>query len=99
MSRDALKLAATTYKIVRQKRIICDGDPATGTCDFDRRIIKIQLNLPPDIEYETEWHESAHAMDDAFSLGLTHEQITALGKALAQVMPDNQWLGQPRMRE
>ena len=99
MKRDRVTIGGVAYRVVRKARIRLNGKAVSGSIDFDNGVMSVQSNKNAALEWETEWHESAHAMDDAFSLGLTHEQITALGKALAQVMPDNQWLGQPRMRE
>jgi hypothetical protein len=60
-----------------------------GTCDNKDRIILLRNSMTEKETYETFWHETLHALDYEYELKLTHPQVYALEKALAEFISAN----------
>lgn len=58
---------------------------ALGQCDASSAEIFVQEGLAPGVEKRILLHELVHAIDDALGLGLSEEQVAALGAGLASI--------------
>lgn len=60
-----------------------------GSCDYHTKSIRVALGQDAEERLFTAIHEIAHALDEEWKLGLTHEQIYGLEKALGRLLIDN----------
>lgn len=71
-----------TVRVVSDRLLPPDS---LGQCDATNAEIFILEGMPPGVEKRIIVHELVHAVDDALGLGLTEEQVAALGAGLASI--------------
>jgi hypothetical protein len=79
-----------TYQVIEKEGLEVNGAPAFGSCDSDNLTIYLDASTPEDKKRETLLHEVLHAIDDAAGIGLTEDQVKALGVWLTLLRLQNQ---------
>lgn len=84
-----LRLKEFLWKISLVKRI--KGKSNVGECDFNSRIIRVKKDLSISDSFSTLLHEYVHSIDHEYEVGLTHDQVYRLEKAIHDTWVGNEW--------
>ena len=94
-----LKILGKTWKVKTvAKRIKIEDTEALGSSEIEHCKIRLSTHMDEQQQKDTLLHEVVHAIDDTLALGMTEEQVHALGAGLYQVLSENKqltrWLGE-----
>lgn len=89
---DNVKVGPYTYSIERRDRVTDGATVYLGRCLLDKRIILLADGYSEDTELESFFHETLHAIDDAWDLDLKESQIKRLSVGILTVLKDNKLL-------
>ena len=87
--KDRVKIACDYWDIEFQEKPVQDAELCRGYCIASERKIVLQEELSDTRLMETFLHESLHAIDDAYRIGLTETQVNVLGVALIDFIREN----------
>jgi Zn-dependent peptidase ImmA (M78 family) len=79
------------YKIEFVKKLIVDRENILGFCEYgkDEKMISINSSQSLSEIRSTIVHEILHALDYEYKIGLKHEQVYALERAISDFLIEN----------
>ena len=83
-----IKILRGTSELYPQLRRPGQKDYA-GDCNLSKSEININSTHSDDEIFSTLWHESIHALDEIFSIGLNEEQVKKLERGIVMILNDN----------
>ncbi|MDD3493945.1 MAG: hypothetical protein PHZ19_10670 [Candidatus Thermoplasmatota archaeon] len=69
------------------------GHDLIGQVDYLDLVIRIAAKNAPAVVFAARWHETLHALNEMFALGLDESQVDRLSHGIAMVLRDNPHLG------
>lgn len=78
------------YRIRFKRNLLKEG--LAGLCHMDTKEIWIACGLSCQERLATFWHEVSHALDYEYGIKLSHKQVYALEKPLAELFSRNAWV-------
>lgn len=85
-----LKIGHHTYEVKLVDHEVVNGtDICIATVDYHSKVIRISTLYPLDVQQEGLIHESIHALDHLYRIGLEEEEVDLLGVALDGFLKDN----------
>lgn len=85
-----LKIGYKKYDVMLiNDNVVLDNDVCYGCALVDEQVIKISSLYSKEQQCCTLIHESIHAIDDIWELGLSEEQVRKLGKGIFQLLEEN----------
>jgi len=85
---DCIHVGPLSYKVTSEPHIAAE-DGHYGECNHRRLTISIDSGAHPDRQRQTLVHESLEAINDQYSVGLSHDQIERLEGPLFALYSDN----------
>jgi FKBP-type peptidyl-prolyl cis-trans isomerase 2 len=90
---EKVKIGPYVYRITQHKVVLSDENHRlAGQCDYEQQIIRIGKNMARETTEVTFFHESFHAMNDVYQLGLKERQIAVLAPAVLSLLRENDLL-------
>ena len=84
-----LKICGFKFNIIYKDAIVEEGSSCLGVCKSDSNTIEIRSGITGQRENEVILHESLHSISDIMNLGLTENQVNALGVTLVSFIANN----------
>lgn len=84
-----LAIGLATYTVRFKKKLTVTGDVCNGACDYDKKLIQIELSDNPDVMFHTFWHEFMHAVTHelgATALSEDEAFVEIVGQAIARAV-------------
>ena len=82
-----VRIAGVTYPIEYTTQM--DIENAIAYIDFNKQIIKIDANYPPEIQKSALLHEVIHGVSYGYNIGLSEDQVEKLARGLYATLKDN----------
>lgn len=90
---EQVKVGAYAYQVTWHDELRNDQDVRLrGQCDHSAGAIRILRGQPADREVETFFHELIHAVECAWNLDLTEDEVAGLSLGLTATLRDNHLL-------
>lgn len=58
----SVSIMGRKFKVKQVKNLLYNNEPCLGMCDYDGRIIYLEVNQKDDVKFSTLVHECAHAL-------------------------------------
>jgi hypothetical protein len=86
-----LRICGFDYSVAFKESPIVSGELCDGSHSRSTLQIEIREALPPQMKYQTLWHEILHAIIDTAALKIENEEavVEAIANGIVQVLQDN----------
>ncbi|MFP5527735.1 hypothetical protein ACLGL1_04560 [Peptococcus simiae] len=92
---EKIKIGYKDYQIkyLDPKQVLFEnGTELIGKIDYNENVIYLSNRYNRDTRNEGLIHEVIHGIDDMYGIGLTEDEVNALGKGIYTVLKDNKLL-------
>jgi len=87
---DRVKIGPISYTIEEVSNLRnTEGTWLYGEINYHEFVIRLSEDNTHESRFVTLWHETLHAIETAYGLELSEDEVTALATAIAQVLQDN----------